>query len=170
MNIFLTGEIKVGKSTVIQRVLKELNLVPGGFRTIAGNFASDASSDIFIVKTDEANPVCSETNKVAHRLGKGIYQAFPDVFDQIGVRILNDAQNYPLIVMDELGFMESQAFLFQEAIMKTLTKDIPTLGVIKLSKTPFLEQIRNFPGVQVIPVDENNRNEIFHQIVTLIKP
>jgi len=34
MKVLLTGEIQVGKTTIINRLLEELQLTPSGFRTL----------------------------------------------------------------------------------------------------------------------------------------
>jgi nucleoside-triphosphatase len=82
------------------------------------------------------------------------------VFNNLGVRILRDARESSLIVMDELGFMESEALAFREEVLRLLDGDAPVLGVLKSKHTPFLDQVRVHTAVKIIEVTEKNRDEI----------
>ncbi len=162
MHIFLTGEIQVGKSTIINKAVLSLGQPVGGFRTVAGNYAPDGSSDIFIIGTGDKMDCCNDSNRVAHRTGipgKG-FTTFPKVFDTVGASLLRHAGEYPLTIMDELGFMESRAFEFQKAVFECLDGDIPVLGVIKPMKIDFLDRIRAHEKVNILTVDVFNRNDV----------
>ena len=167
MHFFLTGEIQVGKSTIINRAVQSLGLPVGGFRTAAGNYAPDGSSDIFIIGTGDKMDCCNDSNRVAHRTGirgKG-FTAYPEVFDTVGAGLLYRAEKYSLIIMDELGFMESRAFEFQKAVFECLDGDIPVLGVIKPTSTDFLDRIRAHEKVNILRVDISNRDEVLKELL-----
>lgn len=166
MHIFLTGNIQVGKSTIINRVVEKLHVNTGGFKTVPGNYTRDGGSDIFILGYDEPFGNCSKDNRVAHRYGKSCSKKFisyPEVFDLIGCKLLH-SNNCQLIIMDELGFMESEAFEFQNSVLKCLDNSIPVLGVIKPMETPFLNSIRSHKKTTVLTVDESNREQIFQMV------
>lgn len=61
----------------------------------------------------------------------GFPKGFPEVFDRVGKRLAEDTSGCHLILMDELGFMENEAELFQEAVIETLKSGVPVLGVVK---------------------------------------
>jgi 8-oxo-dGTP pyrophosphatase MutT (NUDIX family) len=79
------------------------------------------------------------------------------VFDKVGVRILQDFRNADLLIMDELGTMENKALAFQQAVLKALDRDTPILGVIKRDQTPFLEAVRHHPAVRTLEITPENR-------------
>jgi nucleoside-triphosphatase len=167
MHLFLTGEIQVGKSTIINKAVQSLGRPVGGFRTVAGNYAPDGSSDIFIISTGDKMNCCNDSNRVAHRTGvpgKG-FTTFPQVFDTVGASLLRRAGEYPLIIMDELGFMESRALEFQKAVFERLDEDVPVLGVVKPMKTDFLDRIRAHEKVNILSVDVFNREDVLKGIL-----
>ena len=157
-NIFLTGEIGVGKSTVIQNTLSLLPpLVCGGFRTVSDfPITKDAMLDVFIEGACEKTPHDNE-HCVGSRLGNGRFLAYPDIFDSVGASyLLNTPAQTRLILMDELGVMESNANVFCDAVLNILNGSIPVLGVIKPKRTAFLEAIRNHECSHIIEVTINN--------------
>lgn len=164
MHIFLTGSIQVGKSTIINQVLKELGLIPGGFRTFSGPFA-DGSRDLYIAPAGAENPLMDDAHRVGRRFGLGRFQVYPQAFDEAGVDILAQGRGFPLILMDEIGFMESAAPSFQQAVLKVLSGDIPVLGVLRLADTPFISQIRAHSKVSLLLVEADNRADIYEQVL-----
>ncbi len=54
MHLFLTGEVRVGKSTIVQQVLQEYRGTVGGFRTILGPLMEDGGSDVFMIDINES--------------------------------------------------------------------------------------------------------------------
>jgi nucleoside-triphosphatase len=166
-HVFLTGDIQVGKSTIIRKVIHELGISPGGFRTSWGDPLPDGSSDLFLLGMNETP---SSYRIAAHRFGSGRgITAFPEIFDTVGPRLLTEATSSSLIIMDELGFIEKDAAGFQNAVLSTLNKSVPVLGVVRNMQTPFLDQVRAHPNVDVIIVTKENREEIFHQVLATIK-
>ncbi|WP_319378759.1 nucleoside-triphosphatase [uncultured Methanocorpusculum sp.] len=166
-HIFLTGDIQVGKSTIIRKVIHELRINPGGFRTSWGDPLPDGSSDLFLLGMDEA----PSSNRIAARrfgFGRGI-TAFPEIFDTVGSRLLDEASSSPLIIMDELGFIEKNAVEFQNAVLSALNGSVPILGVVRNMQTPFLDKVRSHPNVEVIIVTKENREEIFQQVLATVK-
>ncbi len=165
-HIFLTGNLQVGKSTIIHKVIEESGIIAGGFRTVGGNYAKDGSSDVFLLGMNE-NPAPDRI--VAHRFGCGRGRTvYPEVFDTVGPRLLGDSSP-SLIIMDELGFMEKDAVQFQNAVLSTLDGSVPVLGVIRNMQTPFLDEVRAHPKVDVIIVTEENRAEVLQQVLSFVQ-
>jgi len=169
MHIFLTGPKQVGKSTIIQKVIERLkmkDLCIGGFCTYQG-ISNDL--DIYINYYDRGKPYTLE-NKVAYRTIEGA-TPLPHTFDSLGVKILSDT-NVDIIVMDELGFLESSAELFKSKVLTLIDGIIPILGVIKEQYVPWLEQIKYHPKVETISVTQNNRDFlpelVLHKISTYL--
>lgn len=166
-HVLLTGNIQVGKSTIIKKVIDALDIRPGGFKTSWGAARPDGTADLFLLGMDET----PSSNKIAaRRLGSGRgVTAFPEVFDTVGPRLFDEASHSSLIIMDELGFIEKNAMAFQNAVLSTLDGSIPVLGVVRNMQTPFLDTVRAHPNVDVIFVTEKNRDDIFLQILDLFK-
>lgn len=169
-NIFLTGEVGVGKSTVISKVLSQLpQVICGGFRTasempiIGGNLL-----EVYIEKAWEETPHDAE-HMVGTRLGHGRFTSYPQTFDTVGTSILfATPTNATLILMDELGIMEENAKLFRQAVMDLLDGQLPVLGVIKPKHTEFLDAILMHERSEIIEVTHENRNELPVRILELL--
>lgn len=86
-------------------------------------------------------------------------------FDIHGSRILESAGKCDFIVMDELGTLESEALVFQDALMRRIDGDVPVLGVLKDSPSPLLDKIRAHPKVTVREVTIDNRAEVLQWLI-----
>lgn len=168
-HIFLTGEIQVGKSTVVQKVLSRLNVTLGGFRSGSGDERYEASRRLYLWDVTEP-PICDEFHCVAqlsHETGRLPY---PDRFDALGCAALRRAKDRcaNLILMDECGFLERDATEFQAEVLNTLDGDIPVFGVVRLRGNSWTESIRNHPKVTLITVTEENRDALPEQILEIL--
>ncbi len=167
MHVFLLGPKNIGKSTIIKKVIATLTteqkIKVGGFSTYPG-IGDDM--DIYISAFNDTRKY-EIKNKVAKR---NIYGAtgIPDVFNSLGMSILQNSKS-DLICMDELGFLEQDAPLFQNIILKCLGEDIPILGVIKDTPIFWLNSIKYHPNVELIPITLENRNTIVPLIVKKLK-
>jgi len=137
-NVLLTGRPGVGKTTIIRRALRELDVETGGFYTaeIRGpkgrlGFsinALDGRSGIL------AHVDCDSPHQVS-RYGVNV----PDML-AIGVPALDDAlEAGELIVADEIGRMETYCHEFCEAIIRCLDSPKPVLGTIQMRRSRFLD-------------------------------
>ena len=62
--------------------------------------------------------------------------------------------------MDELGPHEEKAEIFQKQVVRVLNQNIPIIGVLQDSESPFLDKIKNHKRVKVIEVTEKNRKQL----------
>ena len=162
MHVFLTGEIQVGKSTIIRRWLDAAGLSADGFRSF-WQPAADGGSNLYVGPFGA--PLTSGFNFLAaHRSDKGM-QVFEEAFERAAETFLYDCGKKDVVIMDELGFMESRAAAFQQAVMNLLDRAIPVLGVIKPLPLPFLDTIRERSDVETIVVTRGNREDVLHELV-----
>jgi nucleoside-triphosphatase len=158
--VFLTGEVGVGKTTVVIKVLDLLGGSQGGFRTERcpeGYKIVDiqTGSERLIATLDE----------------RGALKPHPQAFEQIGVAAIERASaSEGLVVMDELGFLELEAPRFQQAVFAALRGPHPVLGVLRSAHNDFLDAIRALDNVEVIEVRQDNREGLPEEIAELLKP
>ena len=168
MHIFLTGDVQIGKSTVINKVLDKLNVPIKGFRTYGAEYKEDGSSVVYISPADNLN----DKTIVAVRYGDGHtkMEVNKDAFETKGVQILKDSLNSDcdLILMDEIGFMESHFEGFKDAIRDVLNSNKNILGVVRNKDTDFLNEVRNHASVKVVIVDKDNRDDLPETIVNML--
>ena len=159
MHIFLTGEIQTGKTTIIKKFLAQTNLPADGFVTywepgVDGSrslYLSPYSEDLrtvnrYLVMRDVEGKPASREDAV-------------NVFNEHGRRILSESGRRSIIIMDELGFLESKSLLFRQAVMERIQGNTPVLGVIKPVSTGFLDEIRAHKGVVIREVTVENRED-----------
>ena len=167
MHIFLTGDIRIGKSTVIRKTLPLLKLLDdvkkppfGGFCTYFG--PDRANPDRYLYINDAAcAPVYDEQHIIARFREGCIPEVYPDRFDTLGSDYISDAQkNTRLIIMDECGRLERDALAFQNEVLSALEGDMPILGVVKAGISGWVEKIRCHPRVRLITVDRENRDSL----------
>ena len=84
-------------------------------------------------------------------------ERFPDAFDAAADVLLRDIPEGALVVMDELGVMESAAERFKAAVLELLAGRYDVVGAIKPKHTEFLDAVRAVPGVELYEVTEENR-------------
>ncbi len=160
MHIFLTGEIQVGKTTIIRKILANLGAEYGGFKTYFGPDRGSEDRFLYISAANEPDH-CRVQNAIVKFRKAGEPLVMDEKFDTVGVELIRTArQTAKLIVMDECGNLERQAVAFQDEILKTLNQDVPVLGVIKLASSGWTDLIRNHQQVKLITVTKENREAL----------
>lgn len=158
MNIFLTGEVQIGKTTVIENALKLLNKDYGGFRTYFG--PDRANPNRLLYMNSVVEPLNYSDDFAIVKISEfSKPQVIEDRFNTFGVELISNAiENKELIVMDECGRFERQSLEFQNQVINALDDEIPVLGVIKLDNNGWLDKIKAHPNVDIIYVNKENRN------------
>ena len=158
MKIFLTGAVGAGKTTVIRRCLENYHGPIGGFRSYKTP-REGTVADIWLAEAQ--NPEIR--HRVAH-IENGRREVWPQVFDAAGTAMLKKiTANTPgIVLMDEIGFLESQAPLFQKEIVRILALDIPVLGVLRTMEEPppFLAQLHARQDITKLWVDDETRDDL----------
>lgn len=163
-NIFVTGSIHVGKSTVINSVIQSL---PGwrinGFRTIPIYEGTQRTGFSF-------ESLDGSQERFAHidlnTLDKyDIYHYDLSVFEDFGVRTLKQARKESdLIIMDEIGAMERAATKFQSAIKQCLDSPILVIGAFQKRARWFQDFVQSREDTKIFMVDERNRDTVSESI------
>lgn len=159
-HIFITGEIQVGKSTVIQKTVQLMNAKYGGFRTYFSADRGDPNRCLYI--NNASLPATYDDAHVVARLSHVSPPVIiPQRFDALGTVYIEEAgKTARLIIMDELGNFEDTALRFQHAVLDALDRDVQILGVVKLSATGWVDTIRNHLNVSLITADKQNRDNL----------
>ena len=165
MHFFLTGARQAGKSTAIAKALAGTGIVPGGFVTV---FARDAEPRTLLLLPPDA-PRTFDACRVVARFADGRMRADADRFDSLGTECLRNAERAPLILMDECGFLESDALRFRRAVLSALDGEVPVLGVVREGAGGWTERIRAHPKVMLRTLTPENRDEIADSVLQWLK-
>lgn len=168
--ILIVGARDVGKTTLIHRLLSE------NTRPVRGFYTEKRLTDPPGTHSTYLYPACvfpeersfSPDNQVGRWDGQRM-QPFPQVFDTLGVACLTDIASEALVVMDELGFLESQATQFTQAVLETLDGPAQVLAAVKdRPDVPFLQTVLAHPNALVFHLTPDNRHTLYHQIRALL--
>lgn len=172
-NLFLTGPVNTGKSTVVSAVLsafKGLGIKIGGFYTLP--YIANGSLKGFYMEPVNFSGYVPEIKERLIAYTDGFkWHPVIETFQGLGVQILEQSLegDVGLVVMDELGFFETKAISFQEKVMEVLSGKKPVIGVIKPLSTPFLDSIRNRGDTKVIEVTLSNRDILPREIAKTLR-
>ncbi|MEM1530498.1 MAG: NTPase [Candidatus Bathyarchaeia archaeon] len=168
-HIFLTGPPRVGKTTVILRVVEELRA--GGVKV--GGMVSEEIREMGvrvgfrIIDLDSgAKGILAH---VSQRSGPSIgkYRVCLEDLEGIGVKaILNACEKASIIVIDEVGPMELYSSAFKAAVLRALDSGKRVLGTIHYRvSSEFTNLIKGRADTSIIEVTYENRDRLPKTIV-----
>ena len=166
-NILITGRPRVGKSTIIKKVVERL--CTAGYKSIAGFYTTEIIRDNKRVGFS-INTLDGRIGRLAevgfgspYRLGK--YGIDMKSFEAIALNSLEEAiKTSSLIVIDEIGYMELKSKPFRELVIKALDSPAFVLAAIMRNKFDFADIIKARNDVEVITVRTDNRDRLTDEI------
>lgn len=140
-HIVLCAPKKTGKTTLIERIIKEAGApaigppVPVyGFQTkrFAG---SDGVNRIYMFpvgrrQDSDFPPDARDARCIGSTCGR-VKDVCTEAFDKYGVALIQSARPRGLLIMDEIGHMEKDSPLFLRAVFEALNGDIPVLASVR---------------------------------------
>ena len=172
-HIVICGQRGVGKSTLIEKLLREIDAPVKGFFTRSTPRDDRGYHSIYIFRPTDQEREMSRANHIGDCNGRDRTINL-DVFETVGVDYLRegleDAEITPVIAMDELGFMETEAATFRAAAMSCFDGDRHVLASIKANpRTEFLDAVRSHPKVEVFGITVENRNELCELLMPMVR-
>ncbi len=165
----IVGPRQVGKSTLIHRVLAEVDMPLFGFETKKENALAhpELGSPIYIYDAG-AEHVQTEANLLGYCKN---HRSNPYVegFDRYAPRLRQPVPAGHLVLLDELGFMEARSEEFCSAVMALLDGDAPVIAAVKDKDVPFLNQVRSHPKCRCFYITEENRDALFEEVRIFVK-
>ncbi|MBS7653724.1 MAG: NTPase [Candidatus Bathyarchaeia archaeon] len=171
-HIFLTGPPRIGKTTIVLKVVGELRNM--GLKV--GGMISQEIRDggvrvgfkIMDLKTGLEGILAHIDQKSGPLVGK--YRVCLEDLENVGVEaILNACKESDLIIIDEVGPMELHSEAFKKAVLEALNSGKTVLGTIHYRvSSPFIDAIRNREDVEIIEVTYRNRDNLSKTIAKKI--
>lgn len=158
-HLFLTGEKKVGKSTAIKKFLHTVQPDFSGYQTqpvLINDRVRGYALHSFEAMDDEENDVIMSV-----RAGVRCNIPVEGIFDTIGVKIIEAslASSTTLVLIDELGKLEDNSPLFQDAVRKLLDSEHKILGVLQKKESKMSEMLNERDDCEIIEITEANRDD-----------
>lgn len=162
MKILLCGDIDSGKTTLIQRLLKDIATPPKGYITVRLPAVCGVSK---VYLYDIANPPERVENvTVIMTIQGNKTERHPELLDTLGVEYLSDIPAGSVVVLDEIGSLESASPEFQKAVMRILSGDYTVLAAVKAANTDFLRRVRKHPDCELYIITPDNRDALYEQL------
>lgn len=168
-NFFLTGAKRVGKSTAISRILGERSIVPSGILTLPYSICGHHTGHYLHALSEDVPP--EENDKpVSVYVPPSSCIPIPDTFSVFGTKYAACAllDGSGLVLLDELGRLETPAKGFRDAVFALLESKKPVIGVLKEGSIPWLEEIRAREDTRVVRLLEDHRDEAICQITRFL--
>lgn len=162
-SILLTGLPRIGKTTVIQKVARQLDKCTGFYtREIK---EGNARVGFRLVTLDNRQCILSHKSaRSPYRVGK--YRVNCDCIERLGVAAIEHGiKKKCTIIIDEIGKMELFSDAFKNAVLLALESGVPVLGTVLLRSHPFCDKIKKMDDVTIIEVTEENRDRLPAEIL-----
>ena len=167
MHTLIVGARHVGKSTLIRSVIKRTGRPVYGFETVKEDALETEvlGSPIYIYPAGGAH-VRGEDNLVGYCKDKRP-TTITETFDRWAERISAPPAGC-IVLLDEIGFMESSSAAFCDAVMRLLDGDIPVIAAVKHNSTPFLDSVKQHPNARCFHITEENRDALLPQVLGFV--
>ena len=153
---------------MIRALLRDVTVPVFGYETVTMGTRPDGYHEIYLYPYGTEDPQRREENHVAdcNTRERVIH---PEVFDTLGVQLLRQPVT-GILVMDEIGFMESGAEAFCRAVLERLDGDIPVLAAGRTGMdTPFLREVMRHPNARCLDMDPMRFEEYERQLRPIVQ-
>ena len=164
----LTGRPGTGKTSLIKQVAAEFKGKAGGFYTEEIRTQGTREGFRLVTLDGEEVILAHVTIHSPNRVSK--YGVDIDGLERVGVPALHKAaQQYDLVVIDEIGKMELFSANFREAVSQMINSEKRILGTIMLSPNPWADAIKSQPHVNLITVTRDNYRQVLEELLHWLK-
>ncbi len=162
--LLLTGRPGVGKTTVIRRVVEELDGPAAGFYTEEIRDA-EGRKGFRIVSFDGWRRIMAHVEIEGEpRVSK--YGVDVAAVDEAVARIPESA---PLFVIDEIGRMECYSEAFVDLVRRLLSAETPLLATVARRAGGFIADVREHEDARLVEVTRRNRDRLPAKILEWIR-
>jgi len=169
MHAFIVGDRGVGKSTLIHRVLTELNCPVFGFETKKETQLEDPLRGCPIYIYDAGKPHCQTPDNLIGYHRETDLAAITAAFDRYAKNLMASIPEDSVVELDEIGFLEVKSQSFCQAVLQLLDGSRPVIAAVKNRDIPFLNQIREHPKARCFSITPENRDALYEEVLTFMK-
>ena len=162
-NFYITGEKGRGKSFLIRQLMEKWDGGIQGFLTLPYTIC-ERRKGFYLHSLQELEEIENDL-PISVQYGENVCFSVPETFERLGCAALKQAlESEDMVVMDELGKLEHQAFGFQQAVEKVLDSENLTLCAIKKADAPFLHRLCSRTDIVLFDLDAESTDKIYAEI------
>jgi nucleoside-triphosphatase len=154
-NIFLTGAPSSGKTTVIKKIIENLNHPANGFYTEEERV--DGKRVGFLMKTLDGREGYLAHQDIKSDFYIRRYGVSIENIESIAVSSISPVENN-IIILDEIGKMECFSLLFKQATTNALNASNIVIGTITFGGDDFIRKAKERKDMEISEVTVDNRN------------
>jgi len=149
--ILISGKIYTGKTTLLNKVIKDVSLPIVGYIS-----KKEENNDITICFPN------GEHKMVIGTANNKIYTANVENLNKFAILLKGSLHKDALIIMDEIGIVETASPLFCKTIKDIFLNDYNVIATIKDRDNAYLNEIKSL--AKVYDITEENREEVYEEI------
>jgi len=168
-HLLVTGPPRVGKTTLIKKVLQSVNKNwMSGF--ITAEIREKGRRVGFRIETLDG-----KRGILSHIRGDGKYRVGKYVvdipaFERVALPSTDpDSSGAQLIVIDEIGKMECFSLVFQETVRRIMNSRVHMLATVAVKGGGLIEEVKRRPDVKIFQVTQMNRDSLAVDIIRFIE-
>jgi len=167
MNIFITGNPRCGKSTLIQKLLVEISgKRVSGFITPEIRVKGAREGFKIIDLSSEEEEILASSNIKNIKQGPSVarYRVNVAGIDKIMDKFLESFEDSDFVIIDEIGMMEFYSAKFREVVRKVLDSDKTIVATLSRK---FVKKYKEKGEIYYLTRD--NFEEIFNKVLNQIR-
>lgn len=169
MHALIVGDRGVGKSTLIRRVLKELNCPVFGYETKKEETQEDPLRGCPIYIYDAGSPhIQTPDNLIGYHREQNT-AAITAAFERYAPKLMLTVPENAVVELDEIGFLEAKSESFCRAVLQLLNRNRPVIAAVKNKEIPLLKTIREHPNAHCFYITPENREVLYKEVLEFMK-
>lgn len=159
-NIFITGTKKVGKSTLINEVLEELNINCSGYVTLPEKSYKDGNT----YRMHELN---TENSAPISKFEDYRFKPIESIFENFGKKCVEKALNSceKVVLLDEIGRFERNCTAFLNSLEMAFNSEKTVIAVLKKEEITHIQRYKYRSDSILIDLDIVPYNEAKKQLI-----
>ena len=157
-NILFTGPPGSGKSTLIEKLVKEIKTPATGFFT--REIREKGNRVGFSIQTLDGRKGLLAHQRIKSRYRVGRYGVNIKDIDRIAVPSMMPDRPDSQVIIDEIGKMECFSNLFRKTLVDILDSEHPVIGSIAMKGDRFIQKIKARKDVRIVNVTVDNRDAL----------
>jgi len=163
LKLLITGKPGVGKTTCVEKIVRMLppSRVVGFLTREVREQGTRVGFRIEIIGNG-AVPLARKHHRSPYRVGRyGVYVENVDfTVTELKAREKQLNPSPRIYIIDEIGKMEAYSSRFRQWVETVLSSEWPVVATIALKGTPWIETLKQWPGIEILLLTEENRNTI----------